>query len=79
MLAFHSWAENWNFGEVIRPILESENASNDEISYMQRYRWEFFVINAGSANFRGAGTSLKRLQQMFKGKVQFLKYMAVVI
>ncbi len=60
ILAFHSWAENWNFGEVIRPILESENASNDEISYMQRYRWEFFVINAGSANFRGAGTSLKK-------------------
>ena len=27
---------------------------------MQRYRWEFFVINAGSANFRGAGTSLKK-------------------
>ena len=38
----------------------STNASNDEISYMQRYRWEFFVINAGSANFRGAGTSLKK-------------------
>ena len=27
---------------------------------MQRYRWEFFVINSGSSNFKGAGTSLKK-------------------
>ena len=59
-LAFHSWAQNWNFGELIRPILESENASDAEIEHMQRYRWEFFVINSGSSNFKGAGTSLKK-------------------
>ena len=59
ILAFHSWAENWNFGEVIRPILESENASNDEITICKDIDGSF-VINAGSANFRGAGTSLKK-------------------
>ena len=50
-----------------------------EIEHMQRYRWEFFVINSGSSNFKGAGTSLKKPQQMFKDKVQFLKYMVVDI
>jgi len=52
--------ENWNFGELIRPILVAENASDAEIEHMQRFRWEFFAINVGSSTFKGAGTSLKK-------------------
>ena len=52
--------ENWNFGELIEPILVSEGAPNAEIEHMQRYRWEYFAINVGSSTFKGAGTSLKK-------------------
>ena len=50
----------WNFGELIEPILNAEDASDKEIEHMKRYRWEFFVINVGRSTFKGAGTSLKK-------------------
>ena len=50
----------WNFGELIEPILEDEDASDKEKEHMKRYRWEFFVINVGRSTFKGAGTSLKK-------------------
>ena len=68
--------ENWNFGELIEPIL-SEGASNAEIEHMQRYRWEYFAINVGSSTFKGAGTSLKKHQPMFNVKALLINYMDV--
>ena len=50
----------WNFGELIKPILKAEGASDKEKEHMKRYRWEFFVINVGRSTFKGAGTSLKK-------------------
>jgi len=50
----------WNFGELIKPILDDEGASDKEKEHMKRYRWEFFVINVGRSTFKGAGTSLKK-------------------
>ena len=71
--------ENWNFGELTRPILVAENASDAEIEHMQRFRWEFFAINVGSSTFKGAGTSLKKPQLMFSVKALLINYMDVDI
>ena len=60
---------NENFGNLIAPILDSpatskigldaEDASKEK-EYLKRFRYEFFSINVGSANFKGAGTSIKK-------------------
>ena len=60
---------NENFGNLIAPILDNptkneigldaEDASKEK-EYLKRFRYEFFSINVGSANFKGAGTSIKK-------------------
>ena len=60
---------NENFGNLIEPILDNPTASQVDLNiteaakekeYLKRFRYEFFSINVGSANFKGAGTSLKK-------------------
>ena len=60
---------NENFGNLIEPILDNPTASKVDLNiteaakekeYLKRFRYEFFSINVGSANFKGAGTSLKK-------------------
>ena len=58
---------NQNFGSLIEPILnrpgdvglEADDADKEK-EYLKRFRYEFFSINVGSANFKGAGTSIKK-------------------
>jgi hypothetical protein len=60
---------NENFGNLIEPILDNPTASKVDLNiteaakekeYLKRFRYEFFSINVGSANFKGAGTSVKK-------------------
>ena len=60
---------NENFGNLIEPILDNPTASQVDLNiteaakekeYLKRFRYEFFSINVGSANFKGAWTSLKK-------------------
>ena len=60
---------NENFGNLIEPILDNPTASQVDLNiteaakekeYLKRFRYEFFSINVGSANFKGAGTSVKK-------------------
>ena len=60
---------NENFGNLIEPILDNPTKSQIDLNitetakekeYLKRFRYEFFSINVGSANFKGAGTSLKK-------------------
>ena len=39
--------------------LNVKDASKEK-EYLKRFRYEFFSINVGSANFKGAGTSIKK-------------------
>ena len=61
---------NQNFGDLIAPILFSsateldslasaEQIANEQI-HMQRFRYEYFAVNIGSAAYRGGGSSLKK-------------------
>ena len=61
---------NQNFGDLIAPILFSsateldslasaEQIANEQI-HMQRFRYEYFAVNIGSAAYRGGGASLKK-------------------
>lgn len=60
---------NENFGNLIEPILDNPTKSQIDLDiteaakekeYLKRFRYEFFSINVGSANFKGAGTSVKK-------------------
>ena len=60
---------NENFGNLIEPILDNPTKSQIDLNitetakekeYLKRFRYEFFSINVGAANFKGAGTSLKK-------------------
>ena len=58
---------NLNFGDVIAPILAdgltvglTNEEAAEEQEYLRRFRYEFFSINAGSAIFKGTGTSIKK-------------------
>ena len=43
---------------------------------MDRFRYEYFIVNIGSANFRGAGSSLKQ-PQTHKYQERHIKFMVV--
>ena len=57
---------NQNFGDVISPILSkgdtglSSEEADDELEYLNRFRFEFFAINSGPKTFKGSGMSLKK-------------------
>ena len=55
---------NQNFGDVIEPIISATGLSTIEATkekeYLNRFRFEFFAINAGSKTFKGEGQSLKK-------------------
>ena len=55
---------NQNFGDVIEPIISKTGLSTIEAEkekdYLNRFRFEFFSINAGSKTFKGEGQSLKK-------------------
>ena len=60
---------NKNFGFLITPIfgdadvldnLASTVEIENEQTHMERFRYEFFVVNIGSAAYRGSGGSLKK-------------------
>tara|TARA_B100000745_G_scaffold223921_1_gene149571 strand:- start:516 stop:1283 length:768 start_codon:yes stop_codon:yes gene_type:complete len=60
---------NQNFGDLIAPVFNSASeldslASADQIineqTHMQRFRYEYFSVNIGSAAYRGGGSSLKK-------------------
>ena len=60
---------NKNFGFLIAPIFGDADvlyylATGDQITneqtHMERFRYEFFVVNIGSAAFKGSGASLKK-------------------
>ena len=60
---------NKNFGFLITPIfgdadvldnLASTVEIENEQTHMERFRYEFFVVNIGAAAFKGSGASLKK-------------------
>tara|TARA_B100000700_G_scaffold311791_1_gene394517 strand:- start:22 stop:867 length:846 start_codon:yes stop_codon:yes gene_type:complete len=48
------------FGDVAIDTLADTDTINREKAHMDRFRYEYFIVNIGSANFRGAGSSLKK-------------------
>ena len=59
---------NKNFGTLIQAVFTDANLDDlaepedivREIEYMERFRYEYFITNIGSAEYRGAGSSLKK-------------------
>ena len=51
---------NLNFGGLLTNIILQGEDSTKEQSYMNRYRFEFFSVNAGVRIFKGEGSALKR-------------------
>ena len=52
---------NKNFGFLITPIFgDADVQLEEEQTHMERFRYEFFVVNIGSAAYRGSGGSLKK-------------------
>ena len=60
---------NLNFGTLIASIFENkaeldslatEEILENEETHMQRFRYEYFYVNIGSAPYKGTGTSLKK-------------------
>ena len=63
---------NENFGTLIAPIfengaeldsiaaLEDPDIIANEKTHMERFRYEYFTVNIGSAAYRGGGASLKK-------------------
>ena len=61
---------NENFGDLIAPILFSTASELDSLAsaeqitneqtHTQRFRYEYFAVNIGSAAYRGGGASLKK-------------------
>ena len=58
-------AESNNYGELLmKSFASTSNAEKKEAEYLQRYFYEFFVIQIGPAPFRGTGASIKKKQQI---------------
>jgi Tfp pilus assembly protein PilX len=54
-------AESNNYGELLMKSFGStSNAEKKEAEYLQRYFYEFFIIQIGPAPFRGTGASIKK-------------------
>ena len=55
---------NQGFGDVISPIISMTGLpaleQDKEKEYLNRFRFEYFAINAGSKTFKGAGQSIKK-------------------
>ena len=59
---------NKNFGTLIQAVFTDANLDDlaepedivREIEYMERFRYEYFITNIGAAEYRGAGSSLKK-------------------
>ena len=60
---------NKNFGFLIAPVfgdadvmdnLATADQITNEQTHMERFRYEFFIVNIGSAAFKGSGASLKK-------------------
>ena len=55
---------NQGFGDVISPIISLTGLpaleQDKEKEYLNRFRFEYFAINAGSKTFKGAGQSIKK-------------------
>tara|TARA_B100000700_G_scaffold323907_1_gene428772 strand:+ start:813 stop:1577 length:765 start_codon:yes stop_codon:yes gene_type:complete len=60
---------NRNFGTLITPVFENrtelDNLATEaqveaEKTYLERFRYEWFSVNIGSAPFRGTGSSIKK-------------------
>ena len=67
-LAVSTHAVNLNFGSLIQQVFTDSSLDNltdadtitKEKAHMDRFRYEYFIVNIGSASFRGAGASLKK-------------------
>ncbi len=67
-LAVATHTINKNFGKLISTVftdvaldnLADTDTIKREKAHMDRFRYEYFIVNIGSANFRGAGSSLKK-------------------
>ena len=67
-LAVAAHAVNKNFGSLIQQVFSDASLDNltdadtiqKEKAHMDRFRYEYFIVNIGTANFRGAGASLKK-------------------
>ena len=59
---------NKNFGTLIQAVFTDANLDDlaepedivREIEYMERFRYEYFITNIGAAEYRGAGSSIKK-------------------
>ena len=59
---------NKNFGTLIQSVFTDTNLDSSttteiiakEREYMERFRYEYFITNIGSAQYRGTGSSIKK-------------------
>jgi hypothetical protein len=59
---------NKNFGTLIQAVFTDGDLDTEasaaiiamEREYMERFRYEYFITNIGAAEYRGAGSSLKK-------------------
>jgi rubrerythrin len=66
---------NRNFGTLIQAVFTDGDlddlATADIIAkekvYMERFRYEYFITNIGAAEYKGAGSSLKKTSTMTQG------------
>jgi rubrerythrin len=67
---------NKNFGTLIQAIFLQDGDLDDlttadiiakEKVYMERFRYEYFITNIGAAEYKGAGSSLKKTSTMTQG------------
>ena len=67
-LAVATHTINKNFGKLISTVftdvaldnLADTDTIKREKAHMDRFRYEYFIVNIGAATFRGAGSSLKK-------------------
>ena len=67
-LAVAAHAVNKNFGSLIQQVFTDSSLDNltdtdtiqKEKAHMDRFRYEYFIVNIGSASYRGEGVSLKK-------------------
>ena len=63
--------ENQSFYSLIEPIfadttfplvatIDTDDAIEDEMEKLQRYRYEFFSVNSGTSDYKASGVSLKK-------------------
>ena len=66
---------NKNFGTLIQAVftdgdlddLATADIIAKEQEYMERFRYEYFITNIGAAEYKGAGSSLKKTSTMSQG------------